>query len=93
MITIEITSNSKDILVCDDPNIPCDEQNLILKGMNLLRNEIKIEDHFKFTLNKKIPSQAGFGGGSSNATTAINGVLSLIEKIFPKKISIASYHK
>ena len=45
LITVEITSGSKDILLCDDPNIPCDEQNLILKGMNLLRNEIKIEDH------------------------------------------------
>ena len=84
-ITIEITSGSEDILVCDDPNIPCDVQNLILKGINLLRNEIKIEDHFKFTLYKRIPSQAGFGGGSSNATTAINGVLSLIEKNIPEK--------
>ena len=85
LITIEITSGSKDILLCDDHNIPCDGQNLILKGMNLLRNEIKIEDHFIFTLNKRIPSQAGFGGGSSNATTAINAILSLIKKDISEK--------
>lgn len=85
LITIEKNSLNKDILECNDPNIPCDERNLILKGMKLLRKEIAIDDYFKFTLNKKIPSQAGFGGGSSNATTALNGVLSLIEKNISEK--------
>jgi 4-diphosphocytidyl-2-C-methyl-D-erythritol kinase len=80
LITIEISNLKKDVLACNDPNIPCDERNLILKGMNLLRKELTIDEYFKFTLNKKIPAQAGFGGGSSNATTALNGVLSLIEK-------------
>lgn len=84
LITIETIKGSNDILECNDPNIPCDEQNLILKGMHLLRKAERIDEHFKFTLTKKIPSQAGFGGGSSNATTAINGVLSLIEKNIPK---------
>lgn len=79
-IDIEKTGSSKDLLECNDPNIPCDEHNLILKGMTLLRKEIKIKEHFKFSLNKRIPSQAGFGGGSSNATTAIKGVLGLIGK-------------
>ena len=79
-ITIEKINQSKDLLECNDPNIPCDEENLILKGVNLLRKEIQIEDSFRFTLNKRIPSQAGFGGGSSNAANAINGVLNLIKK-------------
>lgn len=82
-IIIERIKESKDLLECNDPNIPCDERNFVLKGMNLLRKEIKLDEHFKFILNKKIPSQAGFGGGSSNATTAINGVLSLIDKNIP----------
>lgn len=85
LITIEKNSLNKDILECNDPKIPCDERNLILKGMKLLRKEIAIDDYFKFTLNKKIPPQAGFGGGSSNATTALNGVLSLIEKNISEK--------
>ena len=85
-ITIEKINQSKDLLECNDPNIPCNEENLILKGVNLLRKEIQIEDSFKFTLNKKIPSQAGFGGGSSNAANAINGALDLIKKdLFDKK--------
>lgn len=87
LITIEAIKGSKDLLECNDPNIPCDQRNLILKGMYLLRKEFKINDHFKFSLNKKIPSQAGFGGGSSNAATAINGVLSIIKKdISDKKL-------
>ena len=53
-ITIEKINQSKDLLECNDPNIPCDEENLILKGINLLRKEIQIEDSFRFTLNKRI---------------------------------------
>lgn len=79
-ISIEIIEDSKDLLVCNDPNIPCDENNLVLKGMNLLRKKVEIKAHFKFTLNKRIPSQAGFGGGSSNATTAIKGALSMLKQ-------------
>ena len=72
LITIEKNSLNKDILECNDRTFLVMSATM-LKGMKLLRNEIAIDDYFKFTLNKKIPSQAGFGGGSSNATTALNG--------------------
>ena len=84
-INIKKIKGSEDLLECNDPNIPCDENNLILKAMALLRKEIPIDQYFKFSLNKKIPSQAGFGGGSSNATTAIKGVLDLIGENLPSE--------
>lgn len=84
-INIKKIKGSEDLLECNDPSIPCDENNLILKAMALLRKEIPIDQYFKFSLNKKIPSQAGFGGGSSNATTAIKGVLDLIGETLPSE--------
>lgn len=60
-----------DSLTCDDAVIPTDHSNLILKAADLFRNKTELQNHFCFHLEKKIPIQAGLGGGSSNAATAL----------------------
>lgn len=68
---------------CDDINIPTNEDNLIVKAKNLLEKTFSIKINVKISLNKKIPSQAGLGGGSSDAAA----VLKALNKMFNLEIN------
>jgi 4-diphosphocytidyl-2-C-methyl-D-erythritol kinase len=52
-------------------DIPCDERNIVVKALTLLREKYGIKNGALLQLFKKIPSQAGLGGGSSDASAAL----------------------
>jgi 4-diphosphocytidyl-2-C-methyl-D-erythritol kinase len=63
---------------CDDPKIPTDERNLIWRAASLLwrtagRRGEKPRDAL-VRLQKRIPAEAGLGGGSADAAMAILGL-------------------
>jgi 4-diphosphocytidyl-2-C-methyl-D-erythritol kinase len=58
-------------LVCDQPGVPRDGTNLILKAAAAYRAATGWAGGAKFTLTKRIPIGAGLGGGSSNAVAAL----------------------
>jgi len=64
-------------LVCDDPLIPTDERNLILRAAGLLREWSGCSAGALIGLEKHIPSPGGLGGGSSNAAVALVGLCRL----------------
>lgn len=68
----------RDHLQCKDPTIPLNSSNLILRAAELFRMRTKIAQGFSFHLEKKIPIQAGLGGGSSNAATTLWGLNQLM---------------
>ena len=47
------------------------EDNLIYKAYQLFRRKTGKDDGVAFRVNKRIPSEAGLGGGSSNAASAL----------------------
>nr|P56848.1 RecName: Full=4-diphosphocytidyl-2-C-methyl-D-erythritol kinase, chloroplastic; AltName: Full=4-(cytidine-5'-diphospho)-2-C-methyl-D-erythritol kinase; Short=CMK; Flags: Precursor [Mentha x piperita]AAF13866.1 isopentenyl monophosphate kinase [Mentha x piperita]CAB65292.1 isopentenyl monophosphate kinase [Mentha x piperita] len=57
--------------VTNVPGVPLDEKNLIIKALNLFRKKTGTDKHFWIHLDKKVPTGAGLGGGSSNAATAL----------------------
>jgi 4-diphosphocytidyl-2-C-methyl-D-erythritol kinase len=59
------------VLACNDPHIPTDEHNLIIRAGLLLRETAGESSGVTIELNKRIPSQAGLGGASSNAAVAL----------------------
>lgn len=63
-----------DHLTCTNPIIPTDQTNLILRAANLFRAKTGIQRYFSFALDKRIPIEAGLGGGSSNAATTLWGL-------------------
>lgn len=69
--TIHFELSSHDSLTCDDPSIPTDHSNLILKAADLFRRKTGLSTGVKIHLEKRIPVQAGLGGGSSNAATTL----------------------
>ncbi|KAJ9146631.1 hypothetical protein P3X46_028870 [Hevea brasiliensis] len=64
-------SKSKDRLSTNVSGVPLDERNLIIKALNLYRKKTGTDSFFWIHLDKKVPTGAGLGGGSSNAATAL----------------------
>ena len=58
-------------LVCSDPSLPAGEENLAHRAAALFFRETGIVGGAALTLEKRIPSQAGLGGGSSDAASAL----------------------
>ena len=56
---------------CSDNSIPNDESNLVVKAKNLLEKISGKHINVKIDLHKIIPSQAGLGGGSSDAAATL----------------------
>jgi len=52
-------------------DIPSDRQNLVVRALELLRQRSGTEQKGRVTLCKRIPSEAGLGGGSSDAAAAL----------------------
>ncbi|MCK4935120.1 MAG: 4-(cytidine 5'-diphospho)-2-C-methyl-D-erythritol kinase, partial [Simkaniaceae bacterium] len=58
----------------------------MLKAVTLFRSKTKLKFHAKFFLDKKIPIEAGLGGGSSNAATTLWALNELTQYGASKKI-------
>lgn len=69
--------STQDELTCSDPTIPCDASNLVSKALAQLRTHTHVPP-VKIHIEKHIPIQAGLGGGSSNAATALWALNELI---------------
>ena len=61
-------------LECDDPAVPADETNLVLKAARAFREATGWRGGAKFRLTKRVPPWAGLGGGSSNGVTALRAL-------------------
>ena len=66
-LTFELREDSRISLTCDDPEIPVDGSNLIVKAARALQKN----DGVSIALTKKIPAKGGLGGGSSNAAVTL----------------------
>ena len=63
----ELTFRASDTLslTCDDPSVPVDESNLVIRAARAVGATAAID------LRKRIPAGGGLGGGSSNAAATL----------------------
>ncbi len=61
-------------LECNDPAVPVDGSNLVLKAAEAFRAASGWKGGVHFRLTKRIPMGAGLGGGSSNAVAALRAL-------------------
>ena len=61
-------------LECDDPAVPVDGTNLVLKAARAFAVATGWKNGANFKLTKRIPLGAGLGGGSSNAVAALRAL-------------------
>ena len=71
-LTFEATDDSRIQFDCiGGKDIPLDETNLVVRAVKLIQQRFNVRQGAKITLTKRIPSQAGLGGGSSDAVAAL----------------------
>ena len=58
-------------LTCDNPHLPVDESNLVVRAALQLKQRYGISRGAAIHLEKRIPAKAGLGGGSSNAAVTL----------------------
>jgi 4-diphosphocytidyl-2-C-methyl-D-erythritol kinase len=63
-----------DAFTCDDPGVPADASNLVLKALAAYRASSGFHGKFAISLEKAIPHGAGLGGGSSDAAAALKAL-------------------
>lgn len=69
ILTFEPSDNFR--FDCNSNSVPNDQSNLVVKAKNILESFSGKSIKVKITLKKVIPSQAGLGGGSSDAAATL----------------------
>lgn len=82
--TLRIEPAAEFSFACDEPEVPCDERNLVVRAAMLFFKKLASEPRVRIALEKKIPHGAGLGGGSSDAAATLLGLNALCGGGFSK---------
>ena len=69
-------------IICDDADIPSGENNLAYRAAAAFFDAAGISPSAKISIAKKIPSQAGLGGGSADAAGTLVALNTLYGEVF-----------
>jgi 4-diphosphocytidyl-2-C-methyl-D-erythritol kinase len=67
---LTFSDHHSDQMTCSDPDLLCDDSNLVMRAIKLFRKSYEFSS-VHIHLEKRIPMQAGLGGGSSDAATVL----------------------
>jgi len=69
--TLTFADAEADAFTCNDPSVPSDDSNLVLKALAAYRAETGFARPLAIHLEKRVPHGAGLGGGSSDAAATL----------------------
>jgi 4-diphosphocytidyl-2-C-methyl-D-erythritol kinase len=73
-LTVNLAPDGEFRLTCSDPNLASDETNLVLKAARAFVTRTGWRGGASFHLEKRVPTGAGLGGGSSDGVAALRAV-------------------
>ena len=80
---LEIRINDEDVYECNKRFIHFNDNNSIIKMINVLKQRFDINDNYYINLNKVVPIQAGLGGGTSDAASTLR----ILKKLYNLNLS------
>ena len=78
-VTLTLRNTPGIALTCSAPEIPCDETNIAHRAAELFLRHSGIRQGVAIHIEKRIPSQAGLGGGSADGAAVLVGLNHLLE--------------
>ena len=85
-ITLELGTGEPWKVTCNVPSVPCDRRNLVWKAAAVFCEETGYDPQgLTIHVQKRIPSEAGLGGGSADAAT----VLLILNEQLPQPLPMA----
>ena len=78
-------------ITSDDPSLICDEGNLAFKALKAMEDNFSFSKDYRIQIYKRIPMNAGLGGGSADAAGIIRAICKLynMDAHDPKIIKVA----
>jgi len=73
-ITLTVTERPEILLACDDRSLPTGADNLVYRAAESLQSRFAPGRGARLRLEKRIPAQAGLGGGSADAAVTLLGL-------------------
>ncbi|MCK4597491.1 4-(cytidine 5'-diphospho)-2-C-methyl-D-erythritol kinase [bacterium] len=70
-LNVSLIQNEEIQVLCDHPEVPSGEQNLVHEAAQLLQREFRVRQGCRIEIVKRIPPGAGLAGGSGNAAATL----------------------
>ncbi|MCZ6674258.1 MAG: 4-(cytidine 5'-diphospho)-2-C-methyl-D-erythritol kinase [Verrucomicrobia bacterium] len=84
-VTVTVDDATGDpVLSCTNPEVPSGDENLVIQAAKAFLAATGLAKGLTIHLEKHIPTEAGLGGGSSNAATT----LMILNRVFSEPLSI-----
>ena len=90
-IKLTVTDGPEIVLSCDDRSLPTGADNLVYLAAESLQTRFAPDKGVRIRLEKRIPLQAGLGGGSSDAASTLIGLCRLYR--VSRKANQAKLHR